>query len=57
MSVDTSMIPGADWNNQVLSQLSNEEQLNPKFTSGDRVNFYSENAEKYDKDMAICAFR
>lgn len=42
-----------DWDTEVLLELSEDERLNPKFTSEDRVTFYSDNAAKYDGDMVV----
>lgn len=47
----------ADWSSKVLAPPSDQEKLNPKFTSEDRVNFYSDNAANYDSDMETYAFR
>lgn len=46
-----------DWSNGVLAPVTDKEKENAKFTSPDRVTFYSDNAANYDRDMVKYSFR
>ena len=46
----------SDWSGNVLAPLSEKELENQKFTSTDRIQFYSDHAKNYDQDMAKYSF-
>ena len=52
-----SVHSAADWSSAVLAPLSDQESQNAEFTSKDRIQFYSDNASDYDKDMMKYSFK
>lgn len=51
------VVSKADWSTNVLKPSEDQSNEDPKFTSEDRVNFYSDNAALYDADMVTYEFK